>query len=87
MAWDFCEANPLSSSSGSWEVVSRGLDKGLEVTTKPTGVIQGGVSLQSDAAIQSISRNKVVSTDPPHTMTILATQIYQTSFTVGCVPA
>lgn len=27
MAWDFAEANPLSSSSGSWLVVADGIKK------------------------------------------------------------
>lgn len=31
MAWDFAEANPLSTSSGSWVIVSNGINKGLGV--------------------------------------------------------
>lgn len=62
MVWDFAEANPLSNSGGSLESA---LDKGAMVLdafpTEPASY-----ATQQDAAKQSISRNKIVSTDPPY---------------------
>ena len=62
MIWDYCEANPLSDSSGNW-------DLGVEQASKMLDVLGIGISgsaLQADAASQSTSANKVVSTDPPY---------------------
>lgn len=62
MTWDYCEANPLSSSSGNW-------DLGVEQAAKMLlglGNNSSGVACQSDAALQSISKAKIVSTDPPY---------------------
>lgn len=66
MIWDFAEANPLSTSSGSWEVFIKGISKtfanGFE-TVSPTAK---GFVKQQNASDQEISKNKVVSTDPPY---------------------
>jgi len=65
MIWDFAEANPLSTSSGSWEVLIEGstnaFSKAFETVSK-----ERGLSLQSDAADQIYSSWKIVSTDPPY---------------------
>jgi putative DNA methylase len=63
MVWDFAEANPFSDSCGNWsgaclEWVSRAL-----VTFPAT---PRGSASQADAATQTLSDAKVVSTDPPY---------------------
>jgi putative DNA methylase len=63
MAWDFAEANPFSSSGGSFlnnlEYVSKGVS--FFPHQPPAGAAQ-----QADAQSQAISALKVVSTDPPY---------------------
>ncbi|MGH6831397.1 MAG: DUF1156 domain-containing protein, partial [Methyloceanibacter sp.] len=63
MVWDYAEANPFSDSCGNW------LGACLEWVSKATAEVpataSGGAS-QSDAALQPMSLNKVVSTDPPY---------------------
>ena len=66
MAWDFAEANPLSNSSGSWQVVLSGIQKGMSPTVVNADSRIPGFSLNQDASKQSLSHNKVVSTDPPY---------------------
>jgi putative DNA methylase len=61
MSWDFAEANPLSTQSGSfWN--------SLEYTSKGIGVAGGqiGFAGQADAAKQEWTKDKIVSTDPPY---------------------
>jgi putative DNA methylase len=63
MVWDFAEINPLADIGGSFmksvEVVAGALS-GL-----PSGVVAGTAFL-SDASTASVSRNPIVSTDPPY---------------------
>ncbi len=66
MAWDFSEANPLSTSSGSWVVVSGGIQKGMAPTVINADSNRPGFALNLDAARQNCSIGKVVSTDPPY---------------------
>src|SRR5690606_16875636 len=54
------------SSSGSWAIVSRGIDRGLEQTVIDAGFRGPGIALNLDAATQAISAGKIVSTDPPY---------------------
>ena len=66
MIWDFAEANIFSTSSGSWIGFAEGISKALgkcfgSVSSNFKGYVQ-----QSDAAQQTISNKKVVSTDPPY---------------------
>ncbi len=62
MTWDYAEANPFSDSGGSFVTA---IDKGvMAIAALPTDS-QGMVS-QENASIQSISKNKLVSTDPPY---------------------
>lgn len=62
MVWDFAEANVFSNSSGSYSNLYERQVKGFE------GVCGygSGIAIQSDASTQSLSRNKVISTDPPY---------------------
>ncbi|KAA3609101.1 MAG: DUF1156 domain-containing protein [Planctomycetota bacterium] len=62
MVWDYAEANPLSDSSGN---VLLGIEQAAKmVATLALG--PPGEAAQADAASQSISAAKVVSTDPPY---------------------
>jgi len=62
MVWDYTEANPFSASSGN---VLLGVEQAAKmVTTLAIGPT--GEALQADAASQTISENKIVSTDPPY---------------------
>ena len=66
MAWDYSEANPLSSSSGSWEVVAMGIQRGMKPTVVDASFRGLGQALNLNAATQTISTGKTVSTDPPY---------------------
>lgn len=64
MTWDFAEVNPFSGSCGNWtgnstEWVSKSL------TDLPCHAVSGA-ALQGDAQRQTVSSNKVISTDPPY---------------------
>jgi putative DNA methylase len=62
MTWDFAEGNPFSESSGNWT-------NNVEWAAKAVfsfPAIVGGSATQSDAQTQALSRDKVVSTDPPY---------------------
>lgn len=62
MTWDYAEANVFSNSSGSYNNLFERQIKGFEAL----GGYRNGFSLQADASNQTISKNKVVSTDPPY---------------------
>jgi len=66
MVWDFAEANPFSTSSGSWMTFVDGQTKSLAKNFKNTKNGNQGFVNQADASSQSISKNKIVSTDPPY---------------------
>ncbi len=62
MTWDFAESNPLGAASGN-------LLGAIDLVTKAllcAASAAPGTSLQRDAALQSISDNKIISTDPPY---------------------
>ena len=62
MVWDYAEANPYSNSSGNFML-------GVEQAAKMVdclGVDGNGKAIQADAAVQQISTDKIVSTDPPY---------------------
>ncbi|TWI63411.1 putative DNA methylase [Desulfobotulus alkaliphilus] len=63
MVWDYAEANPFSNSCGNW--IGNSSDwvwKSLLYLPS-----QGeGFTYQADAASQNISKNRIVSTDPPY---------------------
>ena len=62
MTWDFSESNPLGDASGNFVsstvLVAKVMDK--------FPCLASGSITQSDAATQTISQNKVISTDPPY---------------------
>ena len=64
MSWDYAEANTLGGPSGSFESMVENTVAGL----LSNGAIRDSIGevSQSDAAVQSKSLNKVVSTDPPY---------------------
>lgn len=63
MVWDYPEGNPFSNSSGCW--LQTCVDWIYRVIKCLPAIGQGCVE-QADAQSQVISRNKVVSTDPPY---------------------
>jgi putative DNA methylase len=62
MVWDYAESNPFSESSGSYANLFERQVKGFEVL----GTTTGGTALQADANRQTVSQDKVISTDPPY---------------------
>ena len=62
MVWDFAEANPFADAGGSLEAA---LDKGAMVINA-FPALNTGSGGQFDAANQTISTDKLVSTDPPY---------------------
>jgi putative DNA methylase len=62
MVWDFAEVNPLSDSTGNFIGSINWVFKVVELLP---ATASGGAQ-QSDAATQSISLNKVISSDPPY---------------------
>jgi putative DNA methylase len=62
MVWDFAEGNPFSESTGNFT----GSVTWIEKSFHSLAAGSAGASLNADAGSQSISRGKVVSTDPPY---------------------
>ena len=62
MTWDFAEGNPFSQSSGNW---INNVDWTSKVVAKLPASTDSRAE-QSDAATQSISQDKLISTDPPY---------------------
>jgi len=62
MTWDYCEGNVFSSSTGNFASLLEWVYKFLIQAPHPTL----STALQQDAATQSISKEKVISTDPPY---------------------
>ena len=62
MVWDYTEANPLSDSSGNWDL---GVDQAAKMLLG-LGYWRHGVARQADAQRQDITLAKVISTDPPY---------------------
>jgi len=63
MVWDHAEGNPLSASTGNWTGALEWIEK-VMVNAFPAS--QDGGATQGDAQTQTISRDKVISTDPPY---------------------
>jgi putative DNA methylase len=64
MTWEFTEVNPFSTSCGNWMGNSvNWVQKSL--LNLPLNA-PNGYSIQTDAAKQEVSLNKIVSTDPPY---------------------
>ncbi len=66
MIWDFAESNPLGSSSGSWEILIENICKSFTKSFANARSSDIGSALQKDASTQNISKDKVISTDPPY---------------------
>ncbi len=62
MVWDFAEANPLGSSAGGFDKTFLFVPKIFPFLCE----MANEISQQADAATQSVTMNKVVSTDPPY---------------------
>jgi putative DNA methylase len=62
MTWDFAESNPLGDASGNYVSAVDLVTKVLLVNSADVK----GFALQSDAQTQTISANKIISTDPPY---------------------
>lgn len=62
MAWDYTEVNPFSESTGNWMSM---LEWVWKVVEKFPACAEG-FACQADAQTQTISANKVISTDPPY---------------------
>ena len=61
MTWDFPDVNPFAGAAGDYGVSVDGVIKGMTRTTESNGF----ATLQ-DATLQSISVDRIVSTDPPY---------------------
>ena len=66
MVWDYAEGNPLGDSSGSWMIFVNGIVKAFSKSFDSVQSSALGYANQADAKAQSISSDKVVSTDPPY---------------------
>ena len=62
MTWDYADVNPFAGAGGDFEGV---IDGAVRALTSFAPISVGEVT-QSDAQRQTISHNKVVSTDPPY---------------------
>jgi len=62
MVWDYAEANPFCDSTGNWMAMVNWTWKALETVAARAG----GSAAQDDAQSQSISADKIISTDPPY---------------------
>lgn len=63
MTWDYAEANVFSDSTGSYNNLFERQVKGFEALAGSDAVGHGD---QADAQTQTISTNKLISTDPPY---------------------
>lgn len=63
LVWDHAEGNPFSDSTGNWTGALEWIQRVMEFTLPAVGV---GHVIQDDAQAQSISRDRVISTDPPY---------------------
>src|SRR5215211_189692 len=62
MVWDFAESNPFADAGGSFAIA---IDKGaMAIDFLPAN--SNSSATQEDAAAQSLSIEKIISTDPPY---------------------
>jgi putative DNA methylase len=67
MVWDFAESNPLSSSSGSWQIIIRGISNSLNTCFSYVNATNVASINQASAQDFTAPKGKVViSTDPPY---------------------
>ncbi|NCC86167.1 MAG: DUF1156 domain-containing protein, partial [Clostridia bacterium] len=62
MTWDFGDGNLFCNSSGTWTPSVNWVSMSLEKMP----IFHSGCAIQEDATYQKISKNKVISTDPPY---------------------
>lgn len=62
MTWDFGDGNVFCMSSGTWTPSVQWVAMAIESFPG----VGAGLGVQADASTQSVSRNKLVSTDPPY---------------------
>ena len=62
MVWDYADCNTFADAGGS---INAALDKGVMAIEAFPGRT-GGIASQADASSQSVSENKVISSDPPY---------------------
>ena len=65
MVWDFAEANPFSTSSGSFMTCVAGTTKGLVSIGRLAGTVASVAQRDASARVQEMA-GAVVSTDPPY---------------------
>jgi len=63
MTWDYAECNPLCASTGNWLVMVDWVYKTVFFSTPFSGE---GIASQADAQTQQVSKDKIISTDPPY---------------------
>jgi putative DNA methylase len=66
MVWDYAEGNPLGKSSGAWSVFIEGISNAFAKSFEYIPDKAIGLAEQHDASTQAISKEKIVSTDPPY---------------------
>ena len=68
MIWDFAEANPLGSSSGSWQVIVNGIVRAFRSHAWPVSQSSAPVRIAQRDAVSHVSEvtRAVVCTDPPY---------------------
>ena len=66
MTWDYAEPNVFSSSSGCWSGFVKSLLDGADDIFRLANPGMSGHAEQQNASEQTLSINKVVSTDPPY---------------------
>jgi len=64
MVWDYSEVNPLCTSTGSIDASIENISKSFGKSS--AGSVKEGIVFQADAQTQTISANKLISTDPPY---------------------
>lgn len=62
MTWDYAEGNPFCMSSGTWSPSVEWVAKAIALLPSTPA----SLSLQADASSQDLSRDRIVSTDPPY---------------------
>jgi len=65
MAWDFAEANPIGTSSGSWLTVSKGVQRGI-ISIGQTATDGSPAHVRQMNAVENNVANAIISCDPPY---------------------
>ena len=64
MIWDFAESNAFSEASGDFQTRLNGIIRCIN--RQSSSIESKGYAVQADAQTQSISQDKIISTDPPY---------------------